>query len=119
MRSKKQKSYRFGLYAEIIAMIFLTLKFYRILAWRYKTKFGEIDIIAKRGKEIAFIEVKARSNLDNLELVTSNQQNRIGDAAKIFLNKNVKSDDNIILFNLIIVKFPFTLKYIKNAWQSL
>jgi putative endonuclease len=116
MKSKKQKSYNLGLYAEIFAMIFLTLKFYKILAWRYKTKFGEIDIIAKRGKEIAFIEVKARKNLETQELVTSNQQSRITDAAKIFLTKNSKFSQHIILFNLIIVKFPFTLKYIKNAW---
>lgn len=116
MKSKKQKSYKFGLYAEVFVMAFLTLKFYRILAWRYKTKFGEIDIIAKRGNEIAFIEVKARNNLENLELVTSNQKSRITDAAKIFLNKNSHYNQHNILFNLIIVKFPFTLKFIKNAW---
>ena len=49
-----------GRRAENIAAMFLRLKGYTILDRRCRTPFGEIDIIARRGKTIVFVEVKAR-----------------------------------------------------------
>ena len=47
-KNKKRKANRFGHYGEYFAMLFLMLKGYSILERRYKTKVGEIDIIAKK-----------------------------------------------------------------------
>ena len=49
-----------GMLAERVAILLLRLKFYSILARRYAIRGGEIDIIARRGDTIAFVEVKAR-----------------------------------------------------------
>lgn len=69
--NQKQKTYQRGLHAETVAVWFLRLKGYKILVRRYKTKVGEIDIIARRGNKIIFTEVKARPSIDiALESIT-------------------------------------------------
>ena len=55
-----KKTYQFGLFAEKIAILLLRLKGYQILKWRYKSYYGEIDIVAKKSRVIIFVEVKAR-----------------------------------------------------------
>jgi putative endonuclease len=57
-------AFRTGLSAESRAAAYLMAKGYRILAKRYRTPHGEIDIVAKRRNLIAFVEVKARASLD-------------------------------------------------------
>ncbi len=65
MRSAgQQRAGRTGRMAEHIAALFLMAKGYRILARRYGGKGGEIDLIAKRGDTIAFVEVKARGTME-------------------------------------------------------
>jgi putative endonuclease len=114
--TSKQKSYYFGLFAEIVVMIYLFFTFHRILAWRYKTKFGEIDLVAKCGRNIVFLEVKARKNKDNNEVLTLHQQKRISDAAKIFLQRNKAYSNLNCRFDLIIFNSGLSLKHIKNSW---
>ena len=65
MKTKKQ-TYNFGILAEKIAISFLRLKGYEILEWRFKTKVGEVDIIAKKSDVIIAVEVKARSKKGKL-----------------------------------------------------
>jgi putative endonuclease len=68
-------AFRTGVSAEARAAAFLIAKGYRILARRFRTPYGEIDIVAKRRNLIAFIEVKARANLDDAAYaVTPRQQ---------------------------------------------
>jgi putative endonuclease len=57
-------AFRTGLSAESRAAAWLIAKGYRILAKRFRTPYGEIDLVARR-RLIAFIEVKARANLDD------------------------------------------------------
>lgn len=89
--TKNYGSYKFGIFAEKIAIIFLRLKFYQIIAWRCKTNAGEIDIIAKKSRIIVFIEVKARKKRSSVEEVLRTRQiNRMRYAAEIFIAKNPK-----------------------------
>src|SRR6476659_9858971 len=75
-------AFRTGLSAESRAAAFLMAKDYRILAKRFRTPHGEIDIVARRRNLLAFIEVKARASLDEAAYaVTPRQQQRIIDAA--------------------------------------
>jgi len=54
-----------GRRAETIAVWYLRLKGYRILAKRVRTRAGEIDIVARHGDTLVFVEVKARATLDS------------------------------------------------------
>src|SRR6201996_5652615 len=79
-------AFKLGLSAESRAAMFLIAKAYRILARRWKTPFGEIDIIARRRHTLVFVEVKARASLeDAVEAVTAQSQRRIVNAAELWL----------------------------------
>ena len=69
-------AFRLGLSAESRAAMFLIAKGYRILARRFKTPFGEIDIVARRRRALVFVEVKARGRADEAaEAVTERGNN--------------------------------------------
>ncbi len=61
--SPKRAAYRKGLWGERLAALFLQLKGYRILARRYRTPVGELDVIAQKGTVIVAVEVKTRATL--------------------------------------------------------
>jgi putative endonuclease len=78
-----------GMLAERAAIILLRLKFYSILARRYRIRGGEIDIIARRGDTIAFIEVKARPSLEEARnAITPAKRSRLSRAARVWLAAN-------------------------------
>ncbi|OFW79756.1 MAG: hypothetical protein A2887_03085 [Alphaproteobacteria bacterium RIFCSPLOWO2_01_FULL_40_26] len=107
--------YKFGILAEKIAIIFLTIKGYKILEWRYKTHGGEVDIIAQKSHEIIFIEVKARKTKLLIEEVLRPQQiKRIKRAAEIFIAKNPRFHDCLWRFDFIEVGRFFIPKHHKN-----
>jgi hypothetical protein len=73
--ARRRAAYRRGHASESLAAWRLRLVGYRILARRYRTKMGEIDLVARRGCVIAFIEVKYRNELvAGLEAVTPHAQ---------------------------------------------
>ncbi len=81
-RRRKQAESR-GRRAEYFAALALQLKGYRILGYRVKTPVGEIDLIARRGDILAFVEVKQRANLTRaLEAVPERNWQRISRAAE-------------------------------------
>ncbi len=83
---RRKKALRRGLAAEYIAALFLMLKGYRILALRYRTKLGEIDIIARKGDLAVFVEVKARADeMGAVDAVSYTSQNRIRAASDLWL----------------------------------
>ncbi|MGR9169905.1 YraN family protein [Rhizobium sp. KDH_Rht_773_N] len=83
---RRKKALRRGSAAEYIAALFLVLKGYRILALRYRTKLGEIDIIARKGDLAVFVEVKARADeMGAVDAVSYTSQNRIRAASDLWL----------------------------------
>ena len=64
MSGRRQRAEAFGRLAERFAMLMLILQGYRILDHRARTAAGEIDLVARRGEVLAFIEVKARPSVD-------------------------------------------------------
>ncbi len=66
-RSPRQRSRaeRSGRWAEAVAALYLQLKGYRILARRQRTRVGEIDLVARDGDTLVFVEVKFRADLDS------------------------------------------------------
>ena len=85
-RPERQVAFRLGLSAESRAAAFLIAKGYRILARRFRSPVGEIDIVARRRGTLMFVEVKARERLDDAAVaVTVRQQRRIIAAAEAWL----------------------------------
>ena len=85
----RRRAHRFGLRAESIAALLLRLKGYHVLARRFAAAGGEIDLIVRRGATIAFVEVKARDDLDAaMEAITEAKRRRSGRAARIWLARN-------------------------------
>lgn len=80
-----------GKSGEESAINFLKRKGYKIIQSNYKSKLGEVDIIAKDKNTICFIEVKTRFSLEKglpQESITKNKQHQITKAALSFLRKN-------------------------------
>ena len=114
---KRQKAYHFGILAEKIVIWFLRLKGYKILHWRYKTYFGEIDIIAKKGKTVIFIEVKARKYQKAIEEIFGEKQAlRVKKAAQMFIDKSPNLHDFSYRFDLILLDKFLLPKHLLNFW---
>ena len=88
-RLRRRLTHQRGLRAETVAAAFLMLKGYRILARRHAGAGGEIDIVARRGQTIAFVEVKARGAMDDaLTAISATKRTRFGRAARHWLARN-------------------------------
>lgn len=86
---RRQKTHEAGRRAELLAALALALKGYRILDRRYGVNGGEIDIVARRGNVVAFVEVKARPTREEAaEAITAWKQRRIEKAAAVWLTRN-------------------------------
>ena len=97
-------AFRTGLSAEARGAAFLMAKGYRILAKRYRTPYGEIDLVAKRRNLIAFVEVKARASLDEAAYaVTPRQQGRIINAAQAWLAAHPDHAELELRFDAILI----------------
>lgn len=81
-KARRIKALRRGHFSEYLAAIALMLCGYRIVALRYRVKAGEIDIIARKGDLVSFVEVKARaSSADSVFAVGALTQSRIRNAS--------------------------------------
>ncbi|WOH66377.1 YraN family protein [Bradyrhizobium sp. BWA-3-5] len=97
-------AFRTGLSAESRAAAYLMAKGYRILAKRFRTPYGEIDLVAKKRDLVAFIEVKARASLDDAAYaVTPRQQARIVNAAQAWLMTHPDHAEFELRFDAILI----------------
>ena len=97
-------AFRTGLSAESRAAAYLMAKGYRILAKRYRTPHGEIDLVARRRNLVAFIEVKARASLDEAAYaVTPRQQQRIIEAAQAWLVAHPEHAEYELRFDAMLI----------------
>jgi putative endonuclease len=72
----RRRAERFGRWAELAAVWRLRLKGFRILHQRYRSRAGEIDLIARRGNLLVFVEVKARGDIEAAAYAISPRQRR-------------------------------------------
>ena len=85
------KTLLLGRWGEALAADYLKQKGYKIVGMSYRTRFGEIDLIAKNKTFIVFVEVKLRKNAEFAaarEFVQKNKQQRIRDTAQLWLAQN-------------------------------
>ena len=103
----RQKAYRLGHVAEWRAVWRLRMAGYSILARRYKTKLGEIDIVARRGGILAFVEVKARADVSvAVDALGGRQFGRVARAASLFIAQHPHHAACSMRFDAVLVGGP-------------
>jgi putative endonuclease len=113
------QAYRRGRWAERAASVWLRLKGYRILTRGYRTPAGEIDLIARKGRLVIFVEVKARADLDSAQAaIGRRQRQRIRQAAAIFLQRNSKLSTCDCRFDAILITPNSWPRHIGDAWRD-
>ena len=118
-RPEKIATFGLGISAESRAAVWLIAHGYRILARRWKSPLGEIDIIAARRHTLIFVEVKARATLESAaESVTEQQKQRIAAAAEIWLAANPVPAIRDIRFDAILVAPGRLPRHIPAAFET-
>src|SRR4051794_22993778 len=116
---ERQVAFRVGISAESRAAILLIAKGFRILARRWKSPVGEIDIIARRRRLLVFVEVKARDNFDDAAWsVTERQRARIVAAAEVFLARYPDPGIADIRFDAMLVAPGRIPRHIPAAFDA-
>ena len=112
-------AFRTGLSAESRAAAYLIAKGYRIVARRFRTPVGEIDIVARRRGVLVFVEMKARLNLDDAaEAVTSRGRRRIVAAAEAWLARNPDDVMSEMRFDAVLVAPGKMPRHIMGAFEA-
>lgn len=110
---------RSGHSAETLALWYLRLKGWRLLARRYKCASGEVDLVMRKGETTAFIEVKARATLDGaVESVSPYQARRISAAARSYLVTDAKANTQACRFDIVAVSPYHWPRHIPNAFDG-
>jgi putative endonuclease len=118
-RPERVAAFRLGLSAESRAAMLLIAKGYRILARRFKTPAGEIDLVARRRGTLIFVEVKARERTDDAaEALTGRGKQRIIAAAELWLARNPADAGRDIRFDVILVTPGKIPQHVANAFDA-
>jgi putative endonuclease len=107
-----------GRSAERIAALWLRLHGWRILAARCKVKGGEVDLVARRGRLVAFVEVKARASDEAAAFALDEYRlRRVAVAAQRLAPRFVRPGDDMRIDAMFIVprRLP---RHLPNVWQG-
>ena len=115
---KRQRAEHFGRRGEGVAAWWLRLHGWRIVASRVRTARGEVDLVAKRGRTVAFVEVKARGSDAELALAIDHARlRRVAAAAELLVPKYAR-DATTIRIDVILVA-PWRLpRHLVNVWHG-
>ena len=113
----RQQAERRGRWAEALCAGLLRLKGYRVLARNWRVPQGEADIIARRGRVLAVVEVKSRKDMENaLYAVSDQQKQRITNAAHAWLGHHPDCANLHVRFDVMAVAPGLWPKHIRAAW---
>jgi putative endonuclease len=116
---ERQVAFRLGISAESRAAAFLIAKGFRILARRWRSPVGEIDIIARRRHLLVFVEVKARESFEDAAWsVTDRQRARIAAAAEIWLAQQGDHDFRDMRFDAVLVAPGRIPRHLPAAFEA-
>lgn len=114
----RQRAERGGRRAERLAALWLQLKGWKILGRRVRTPVGEVDLVARRGRIVAFVEVKARSTAGEAGLALDEWRlRRVAAAAEAIAHRYTRPGDDIRLDAIFIVprRLP---RHMANIWHG-
>lgn len=115
----RRRAERRGRRAEAAAAWLLRAKGYRVLARRFRSPVGEIDLIVTRGRLIAFVEVKVRPTFAaGAEAVTPNAQRRIARAASAWLAAHPAFADRDFRFDVIVATTARLPRHVAGAFDA-
>ena len=115
---KRRLAERGGRRAERVAAWWLRLKGWRILAVRARTPVGEVDLVARRGRTLAFVEVKARGSDEDAALALDEWRlRRVARAAEALAPRYARDGDDIRIDAMFIVpgRLP---RHLPNVWHG-
>lgn len=115
---KRARAERGGRRAEALAAWWLRLKGWTILGRRVRTPVGEVDLIARRGRTLAFIEVKARARREEADFALDDfRLRRVAAAAEALAHRYGRVGDDIRIDALFIVprRLP---RHLTNVWRG-
>lgn len=116
---KRRAAYRRGTKGEGRAAALLRLKGYRIVARRWRSPAGEIDLIARKGATLVFVEVKARASLDQAaESVTPHQRERIARAAEAFIAFHPEIPHENVRLDAVLIAPARWPRHLEAAWLA-
>lgn len=116
---ERQVAFRLGLSAESRAAAYLIAKGYRIIARRWRSPAGEINIVARRRGTLVFVEVKARASLDQAaESVMPQQRRRIIGAAEAWLAAHPDAANLDMRFDAVLVAPGNMPRHIEAAFDA-
>lgn len=108
-----------GRRAEWVALLYLRIKGYRLIERRFRCPQGEIDLIVRRGRVLAFVEVKyRREEAAAAEAIAAQQQARIARAASVFLQVRSTMGDLTPRFDAMLMVPGRWPRHIINAFQA-
>ncbi len=118
-RGRRRSAEAAGRRAETLAVWYLRMKLFSPIARRAKTPGGEIDIIARRGNLVIFVEVKMRRSRQALdEALQAVNRQRIIRAAEFFVAMNPGLENKTLRFDVILLA-PFSLPvHIRGAFDT-
>lgn len=112
-------AFRTGISAESRAAAYLMAKGYRILAKRFRTPYGEIDLVARRRNLLVFVEVKARASLDEAAYaVTPRQQQRIINTAQAWLMAHPEHAEFDLRFDAVLIAPKSLPRHVLAAFDA-
>jgi putative endonuclease len=112
--------YRRGRVSEWVAAAVLLAKGYRILGRRVRTPYGEIDLIAVRGRRLAFVEVKRRATrLEGQSAITPRQAGRIARAAEFWVSRNRRFAEHEQGLDVVLVAPGRLPAHLPDAMQGM
>ncbi|MCC3244383.1 YraN family protein [Methylocystis sp. WRRC1] len=117
-RDVRRNAYAYGLRAETVATLWMRAHLYSILDRNYRVNGGEIDVIARRGSTIAFVEVKARGDLDDAAVaITPQKQRRIARAANRWVATHPWAMNCTLRADAIFVAPGKLPRHVENAFE--
>ncbi len=115
---KRQAAERGGRRAEALAALWLRLRGWRVVAQRVRTPVGEVDLIARRWRTLAFVEVKARASLAEAEVALDEYRlRRVVRAAESLSSRYARPGDTIRIDSVLIVPGRLPM-HRPNIWRG-